>query len=146
MTLKTEGTAPRRTNWAEAFDRRDVPAHTSSDTAEQPLRLRSYQLDEINRIKSEVACGRRWICVVAPTGAGKTVIAGVLIAEAVARGGPLGRPYRNYRAGVLRLKGAKIGPVVFKSPLSSIVFKDLVFQLDTAITVPQFGDISWISW
>jgi hypothetical protein len=30
--------------------------------------------------------------------------------------------------------------------LSSIVFKDLVFQLDTAITVPQFGDISWISW
>jgi len=40
----------------------------------------------------------------------------------------LGRPYRNYRAGVLRLKGAKIGPVVFKSPLSSIVFKDLVFQ------------------
>ena len=41
----------------------------------------------------------------------------------------LGRPYRNYRAGVLRLKGAKIGPVVFKSPLSSIVFKDLVFQL-----------------
>jgi len=86
MTLKTEGTAPRRTNWAEAFDRRDVPAHTSSDTAEQPLRLRSYQLDEINRIKSEVACGRRWICVVAPTGAGRTVIAGVLIAEAVARG------------------------------------------------------------
>jgi len=45
------------------------------------------------------------------------------------RAGPPGRPYRNYRAGVLRLKGAKIGPVVFKSPLSSIVFKDLVFQL-----------------
>jgi hypothetical protein len=82
-------------------------------------------------------CGR-------PTGAGKIVIAGVLTPRWL-HVAALGRPYRNYRAGVLRLKGAKIGPVVFKSPLSSIVFKDLVFQLDTAITAPQFGDISWIS-
>jgi DNA repair protein RadD len=51
-----------------------------------PPTLRPYQLDVIARIESEIAAGRSRICVAAPTGSGKTVIAADLIAKNVACG------------------------------------------------------------
>jgi DNA repair protein RadD len=48
--------------------------------------LRPYQRDMLARIGAEIAAGRRRILVTLPTGAGKTVVAAALIAEAVARG------------------------------------------------------------
>jgi DNA repair protein RadD len=47
--------------------------------------LRQYQLDVIDRVDSETAAGRRRVLLVAPTGAGKTVIAAEIIRRAVAR-------------------------------------------------------------
>jgi superfamily II DNA or RNA helicase len=48
-----------------------------------------YQRDVIARIENEIVAGRRRICVVAPTGSGKTVIAADLTAKAVARDEPV---------------------------------------------------------
>src|SRR6516162_2647857 len=48
-------------------------------------RLRPYQRKVVDRINAQLEGGRRRICVVAPTGSGKTIVAAVLIAEAVAR-------------------------------------------------------------
>jgi DNA repair protein RadD len=56
------------------------------DITKRAPRLRPYQAEVINRIKAEVANGSTRICVVAPTGSGKTVVAAVLVAEAVAHG------------------------------------------------------------
>lgn len=47
--------------------------------------LRDYQIDVLRRIESEIAAGRRRLCLVAPTGSGKTVIAAALIAKAADR-------------------------------------------------------------
>jgi DNA repair protein RadD len=47
---------------------------------------RPYQTDAIARIYAEISGGRRHICLVAPTGSGKTVIAASIINDAVARG------------------------------------------------------------
>jgi DNA repair protein RadD len=48
--------------------------------------LHPYQHDVLERLKKEIAGGRCRICLVAPTGSGKTVIAAAIIADAVARG------------------------------------------------------------
>ena len=48
--------------------------------------LRDYQLDVVRRIEGEIVAGRRRLCLVAPTGSGKTVIAAAIIRKAVARG------------------------------------------------------------
>jgi superfamily II DNA or RNA helicase len=48
-----------------------------------PTELRDYQIDVISKYQAEVAAGRRRILLVAPTGAGKTVIAAAIIAAAV---------------------------------------------------------------
>ncbi len=45
--------------------------------------LRPYQQDVIARIGAEVEAGRRRVLLVAPTGSGKTVIAGAVVADAV---------------------------------------------------------------
>ena len=50
-----------------------------------PPELRPYQTDIIARIETEIAAGRRRICLVAATGSGKTVIAAAVINKAVAR-------------------------------------------------------------
>ena len=50
------------------------------------LELRDYQLDVVRGVESEIAAGRRRLCLVAPTGSGKTVIAAALIAKARDRG------------------------------------------------------------
>jgi DNA repair protein RadD len=47
--------------------------------------LRGYQLDVVRRVESEIVAGRRRLCLVAPTGSGKTVIAAALIAKATNR-------------------------------------------------------------
>jgi superfamily II DNA or RNA helicase len=47
--------------------------------------LRDYQIDIVRRVESEIAAGRRRLCLVAPTGSGKTVIAAALIAKAAGR-------------------------------------------------------------
>jgi DNA repair protein RadD len=47
--------------------------------------LRPYQAAVIERVATEIAAGRRRVLLVAPTGSGKTVIAGALVADAVAR-------------------------------------------------------------
>ena len=47
--------------------------------------LHDYQAGAIERIEAEIAAGRRRLCLVAPTGAGKTVIAAAKIADAVKR-------------------------------------------------------------
>jgi DNA repair protein RadD len=48
--------------------------------------LRPYQLDVINQCRQKLADGVFKICLVAPTGAGKTVIAAEIIRSAVAKG------------------------------------------------------------
>jgi DNA repair protein RadD len=48
--------------------------------------LRPYQVDVIERVRAEIAAGHRRILLVAPTGSGKTVVAGSMIAKTVARG------------------------------------------------------------
>jgi len=47
--------------------------------------LRPYQRDIIDRVYAEIAAGKRRLLLVAPTGSGKTVIAGAIIAGAVGR-------------------------------------------------------------
>jgi DNA repair protein RadD len=51
-----------------------------------PPTLRPYQLAVIGRADAEIAAGRRSIIIVAPTGAGKTVIAAKIANDAEARG------------------------------------------------------------
>ena len=48
--------------------------------------LRPYQLDVINQCRQKLAAGVSKICLVAPTGSGKTVIAAEIIRSAVAKG------------------------------------------------------------
>ena len=50
------------------------------------LQLRPYQLDVINQCRQKLAAGVSRICLVAPTGSGKTVIAAEIIRSAVAKG------------------------------------------------------------
>lgn len=47
--------------------------------------LRPYQSETVARVAAEIAAGKRGIVIVAATGSGKTVIAGAIIAEAVAK-------------------------------------------------------------
>jgi DNA repair protein RadD len=47
--------------------------------------LRPYQADVIDKFRSAVDAGQRKIMLVAPTGSGKTVIAGAIVGDAVAR-------------------------------------------------------------
>ena len=78
--------AARRADRAETFDNQNnVSTHSLSGSARQPPFLRPYQRKVIDRVNAQVADGHRRLCVVAPTGSGKTVVAAVLIAEAVAR-------------------------------------------------------------
>ena len=48
--------------------------------------LRPYQFDVINQCRQKLAAGVSKICLVAPTGAGKTIIAAEIIRSAVAKG------------------------------------------------------------
>lgn len=48
--------------------------------------LRDYQRDVIARLEGQVTAGRRRLLLVAPTGAGKTIVASAIVADAVARG------------------------------------------------------------
>jgi DNA repair protein RadD len=56
--------------------------HSDPVPGNQPS-LRAYQRDYIARVETEKAAGRRRILLVAQTGAGKTVIAAAIIAQAV---------------------------------------------------------------
>ena len=47
--------------------------------------LRPYQRDVIARISAAIVAGHRRICLVSPTGSGKTVIASAMTNDAVAR-------------------------------------------------------------
>ncbi|MGE3675413.1 MAG: DEAD/DEAH box helicase [Polyangiaceae bacterium] len=58
---------------------------THSDLIQRPT-LRPYQLEAIERLDQRVAAGVRRVCLVAPTGAGKTSIASSLILRAIERG------------------------------------------------------------
>ena len=51
------------------------------------LRLRPYQQEVIGRVDAAIADGCRRLLLVAPTGAGKTVIATALTRGAIERGG-----------------------------------------------------------
>jgi DNA repair protein RadD len=70
---------------AEASDQVSADEARPDITSKAP-KLRPYQANVINRITVAVARGDSRICLVAPTGSGKTVIAAALIAE-----GRLGR-------------------------------------------------------
>jgi DNA repair protein RadD len=48
--------------------------------------LRKYQRDVVDQVAEAIEQGKRRIIVVAPTGAGKTVIAAALIKAALERG------------------------------------------------------------
>lgn len=50
------------------------------------IQLRSYQLETIEAIRSEIAHGHRSVCVVIPTGGGKTATASEIIRRSVAKG------------------------------------------------------------
>jgi DNA repair protein RadD len=47
--------------------------------------LRQYQIDVVERCREQIAGGKKRICLVAPTGAGKTIVAGSMIAGAVGK-------------------------------------------------------------
>ena len=51
-----------------------------------PPALRPYQIDVIDRLEAQIAMGRRRILLVAPTGAGKTVLASEIISRRVEEG------------------------------------------------------------
>jgi superfamily II DNA or RNA helicase len=51
------------------------------------MELRPYQVEAIERVRSAIRAGHRRVCLVAPTGSGKTVIAAHIVDSAVARGG-----------------------------------------------------------
>jgi DNA repair protein RadD len=63
----------------------DAPTHLSSQGRSPSLR--PYQAEVIARFHAEVTVGRRRCLMVAPTGAGKTVIAGAIIAATASSGG-----------------------------------------------------------
>ncbi len=48
--------------------------------------LRPYQIDVIARVRAAVADGQRRICLVAPTGSGKTIIVAEIVRSGVERG------------------------------------------------------------
>lgn len=50
------------------------------------MRLRPYQLSAVDQARQKVAAGQRRVCIVAPTGAGKSVIAAHIAASAAAKG------------------------------------------------------------
>jgi len=58
----------------------------SSPHSSIAISLRPYQVDAIDKARALIASGVRRIVIVAPTGAGKTTIAGQIVASAVARG------------------------------------------------------------
>jgi superfamily II DNA or RNA helicase len=87
MRVRGSGNAPI----AGAIDVSQNTAHRLHWQAGAPAdiggpQLRPYQVDVIERIETEVAAGRRRVLLVAPTGSGKTVIAGALIAAAASSG------------------------------------------------------------
>lgn len=68
-------------NPARAFDAVPPPADPR-----QPPKLRPYQSDVIEKFRAAVIIdGKRKVMLVAPTGSGKTVIAGAIVKDAVAR-------------------------------------------------------------
>lgn len=50
------------------------------------IELRDYQQDALRTLRDRIAMGKRRICLVAPTGAGKTTIAGAMIYGVMAKG------------------------------------------------------------
>ncbi|MEQ9813977.1 MAG: DEAD/DEAH box helicase [Azospirillaceae bacterium] len=61
-------------------------ASSSEDSAAQPqVQLRLYQADVIQRLRAAIGSGHRRPLLVAPTGAGKTVIASAIVHRAIAR-------------------------------------------------------------
>src|SRR5262249_53966663 len=58
---------------------------TTSDTASVQSTLHPYQLDAVADIERVVAAGQRRILLVAPTGAGKTIVFSALVARYVER-------------------------------------------------------------
>ena len=65
---------------------RDLQASQEPTLPQIAPTLRPYQADVIARVALEIAAGRRRILLVAPTGAGKTIVAATLIAQDVAQG------------------------------------------------------------
>ncbi|HEY1260559.1 MAG TPA: DEAD/DEAH box helicase [Stellaceae bacterium] len=68
------------------FGDRERDANTPSSAAPQAVRLRPYQIAVIAKIEAEIAAGRRRVLMVAPTAAGKTVIAAAMVRAAADRG------------------------------------------------------------
>lgn len=63
--------------------------HMDEDTTQGPPdapTLRPYQTDVIDRVRDEIRRGHKRILLVAPTGSGKTVIAGSIIRGAADKG------------------------------------------------------------
>lgn len=73
-------------NRAEFFGNLDRKEHSAAIIGDQGPALRPYQADVIARAWQAIVAGHRRILLVAPTGAGKTVIAGALTQERVAAG------------------------------------------------------------
>ena len=48
----------------------------------KPLDLRPYQLEAIEQVRAHIRAGAKNVCLVAPTGSGKTVIGSHLLNEA----------------------------------------------------------------
>ena len=59
-----------------------MAANDIIDGRKERVLPRDYQLDVVRGVESKIAAGLRRLCLVAPTGSGKTVIAAALIAKA----------------------------------------------------------------
>jgi len=69
-----------------AARRQDIYRAACTATPPAPIRLRDYQLRDLDQIRALIRAGRRRILLVQPTGAGKGTLATFMIQGAVARG------------------------------------------------------------
>ncbi len=60
--------------------------HSANASQSQPVVLRPYQHDAVERIRNSYRAGSRRVLLTAPTGSGKTVIFSYVVSGALARG------------------------------------------------------------
>jgi len=98
--------------------------------------LRPYQIQVVARIEAEVGAGRRRILLAAPTGSGKTVIAGEVIATRVKLGGRV--LFLAHRRELIQQVSAKLWDVGIKH---GIIQAGFPWRLDERVQVASISTL-----